>query len=386
MEKIYIENNKNGDKKHKNYINLSTISSFILAFTAIALVGTSYFLGNSYALPEVKESLPDNFTTSVPSAKVNGNSPSGAFPIMVYKTTGGELVYCLERDINYTGNTNYSKDGLIEDYGLLYVMANSYPHKTFKDKAGVAYPEEIQVWITQAMIWEYLHDIGAANNTSDTAMTLDLLESIRELDIDDGNIANAIDLDDSVYNLYMKDIINVAKTLKTPQGNLSITAQNDKMTLTNEGKYYQSSLITVTGSPSDNFIGHKISFTGPKDTVLISENGDIITNLDFVTPNTKFYVRVPVESVDENNKVIKLSTTGSFRLYEGYYYKSPGAQTISSVHTVDKQLSQGLEIPINLEIKAPDTKVDTSIIIYIVAGVIFVAGVIIIVRSSKPRK
>ena len=160
MEKIYMENNQN--KKNQSTFQqvfksqLSkklSVFMVLVSFFSFLLIGVTNV---SYAaVTEIPEDtgLGDSFTTAPAGTQINSNT---GFPVFMYSTSNGIPIFCLERDINYRGGITMSKKEQITDQGLLYVMAHTFPHVKFKDSKGTEFPDEVQTWITQATIWQYV--------------------------------------------------------------------------------------------------------------------------------------------------------------------------------------------------------------------------------------
>ena len=173
MEKIYM--NKNNDKKQAKYQEVFksqlskklSIVMVLVSFFSFLMIGINNV---SYAAPvEIPNSdLGKSIVTQTSNVQVFG-SATPAFSVQMYYTTvGGKTlpIFCLERDVDFASGTTLNKSESITDQGLLYVMANSFPHYKFKDSTGKEFPDEVQTWITQAAIWEYL-DGSNLNVTND---------------------------------------------------------------------------------------------------------------------------------------------------------------------------------------------------------------------------
>ena len=164
MERIYMEDNKNNKKSMFQQVFKSQLSKklsaamVLVSFFSFLLIGVTNV---SYAavtpIPE-DTGLGDSFTTAEAGTEVIG----GSFPVFMYSTSTGIPIFCLERDINFMGGTTMNKKEQITDQGLLYVMANTFPHYKFTDANGEEFPDEVQTWITQVAIWEYLYETGDA--------------------------------------------------------------------------------------------------------------------------------------------------------------------------------------------------------------------------------
>lgn len=402
MEKIYMNNNNN--KKKQSVVSqvlkapLSkklSVSMALVAFFSFLTIGISNV---SYAAPDpITQDLGDKFTTAQVGTSVFGEGGDAAFPIMLYSTTNGIPVFCLERAVDFHANTTFQKSEQITDQGLLYTMANTYPHKVFKSTTGVEFPKEVQTWITQAAIWDYLFQTGAAQNTTKAEDIANMRKShklywtgsdgqVQYCDID-GCSTNEANADSMVtfYDTYVKTLVDNAKNAQGVNANFSITKANDDISITEDSKYYQSSLVTVANSDAANFVGYSVTVNGPKGTILVDESGNVIENFDNMSVN-KFYIRVPVDKVTENEKTVNISATGKFRGYDGYYYKAAGAQTISSVFTAEIPVNKGLDLALNYTPEVPDTSMTVAQSVYFIGLIVLLCGVGIIYANARPKQ
>ena len=400
MEKIYMENNQN--KKNQSTFQqvfksqLSkklSVFMVLVSFFSFLLIGVTNV---SYAaVTEIPEDtgLGDSFTTSEPGTEIISNT---GFPILMYSTSNGIPIFCLERDINYRGGITMSKKEQITDQGLLYVMAHTFPHVKFKDSKGTEFPDEVQTWITQATIWQYLYETGAANNAtgSGNVANIENIKTAVSLSWDDEVVGCRVDgcgagatSQATFYDTYIAPIVaNARQSNVTANGTIDISLANQEMSITEDEKYYQTSLVTITNSDPGNFVSDSLKVeiqSAPDGTILIDENGQEIENYDNVT---KFYVRIPVESVTEENKSVLLHAEGTFRGYDGYYYKADGAQTVSTVFTTDVKAFDDLDIPINYTPEVPDTSMSIAQSVYFIGLVVLLCGVGIIYANAKPRQ
>ena len=401
MEKIYMENNNN--KKNQStfqQVFKSQLSKKLSAFMVLVSFFSFLLIGVtnvSYAaVTEIPEDtgLGESFTTSAPGTEIVSNT---GFPILMYSTNSGIPIFCLERDINYRGGITMSKKEQITDQGLLYVMAHTFPHVKFKDSKGTEFPDEVQTWITQATIWQYLYETGAANNAtgSGNVANIENIKTAVSLSWDDEIVGCRVDgcgagatSQATFYDTYIAPIVaNARQSNVTANGTINISLANQEMSITEDEKYYQTSLVTITNSDPNNFVSGSLKVeiqSAPDGTILIDENGQQIETVN--EKNTKFYVRIPVESVTEENKSVLLHAEGTFRGYDGYYYKADGAQTVSTVFTTDVKAFDDLDIPINYTPEVPDTSMSIAQSVYFIGLVVLLCGVGIIYANAKPRQ
>ena len=400
MEKIYIENNKQNN--NKNFLHsksvLGTFALAIIAVIAIVIVGVNQ---TSYAIPEVTNPLPDTFTTAAVGEGVHTNTGFSVFP---YKTTTGVTVFCMERNINFKADTNFSKAEAITDYGLLYLMANISPNKVFKDSEGNSFNAEIndavQTWVSQVAIWVYLHEINAPNNSLDDA-TMQMIKTAQVIytkEVPFGYKVDGTKLDEAYlpdandktfYAQYIEPLVEDALDHKNMPNKILNINKTDTVSVTSDEKYYQTSQISITATPDENFNGYSVKLeAAPEGSFIVDENGNKLEDdaLSDMSDTDKFYIRVPVDKVNENNKIIKFSVTGSLTTYEGNYYKATGAQTIATVQTVTNNVQTGAEIPLNYTPDVPDTGLSTAQTVYFIGLIVLLSGIGIIYANVKPSE
>ena len=407
MEKIYMNNNQNKEKSTFQQIFKSQLSKklsvvmVLVSFFSFLMIGITNV---SYAavtpIPE-DEGLGDGFTTASVGTEVFGRG-TATFPVFMYSTTNGYPIFCLERDIAFAADTYLKKEEQITDSGLLYIMANTFPHKYFKDASGQNFPDEVQTWLTQATIWQYLYETGVDNNTgtdsSNTSTNIAAIQTVTSIDWTNADhtategtcYVNGCDADDAstatFYQTYIAPLVANAKQADvSANGTLTMSIANQEISVTDDEKYYQTSLVTVSSTDPDKFVNESLKVSidsAPDGTILVDQNGQEIEN---ATGVTSFYVRIPVDSVTEENKVVRLSATGTFRGYNGYKYKADGAQTVSTVFTTDVPNTTGLEIPITYTPEVPDTGMNLAQSIYFIGLVVLLCGVGIIYANAKPK-
>lgn len=400
MEKIYMDNNQKNQKNKQQSTFQQIFKTQLSKKLSIAMVLVSFFsfliigVGNvSYAAPidEIEDSgLGESFVTNDTSGKALGQGGSAVFPVLMYTTTvNGQTIpiFCLERNIDYMKNTTLTKAEQITDQGLLYVMANTYPHHYFTTDSGTQFPDQIQTWITQAAIWDYLYQTGAENNVGgeDSIANMRATTSISWDEEPSGWYVDGQGTSSTTtfYSKYIEPIVTAAMNATAANGTMTMSIESEDLSLTADEKYYQSALVTVSNTDPDHLQSFNVEITSaPEGTILVDANGRQIEN---TTGLEQFYVRIPVDNVTEENKVIRLSATGTFRGYDGYYYRAERAQTVSTVFTTDVPNTTGLELPIAYEPAVPDTSMSVAQSVYFIGLVVLLCGIGIIYANTKPK-
>ncbi len=405
-------NNKNKKSKFMQVMqskvtNTMSALMILVAFASFLAIG---FNQESYAIPDVDSTMGDSFTFKMGDSYVTNSTNGTAFYMKLLNGNNGSgavPVFCLEHTAQINDNVTYTKDGenLISDYGLLYILANSYPNS---DIVNGNYklsdcPAPVQYWVTQAATWLYLYESELKDNGSVPTSSLNYLspEQIAAIkgttEINNqssgttyyiGNQGDKVNF----YNTFVAKLVeNAMEVRTTPNKNIVINRANNDISVTDDGKYYQTSLISIDGvvTTGGSFNGYELKLkNAPEGTQIIGEDGNEIKGdaLSNMSSNTKFYIRVPVNKISENNKVLNIAVNASFKTLDGYYYKATGLQTVTTVKTINSTISKPLDIDLTYTPDVPDTSMSTTQSIYFIGLVILLCGIGIIYANAKPRK
>lgn len=413
MEKIYIENNKQNN--NKNFLHsksiLGTFALAIIAVIAIVIVGVNQ---SSYAIPEVTNPLPDTFVTAdIVDSETILTSPVGArHPVNPYKTTadtGSLRLFCMQPSAKFAGGKTYKKGDKVTDYGLLYLLAD-LSGKKFNDEIAAVYSDQtvreaVKTWVSQVAIWMYLNDSrvtpdSAIKNYTFAEGVKEQFENAKGLTIGDvltlykvdGTVGvTTTDTDKTFKSAYVDKWVEAAIANKSTPNKVLKINKTDTISVTSDEKYYQTSQISITVTPKENFNGYSVKLDSAPDGSFIADvNGNKIedSKLTNMSKDSKFYIRVPINKVNEKNKNIKFSITGSFTTLEGNYYFDEGNeyQTVAAVETVTNNVQTGAEIPLNYTPEVPDTGLSTAQTVYFIGLIVLLSGIGIIYANVKPSE
>ena len=408
MEKIYMEENKNKRSSTTSQLSVlvSTLAFALILIVGMVAVGVSR---SSYAVPANNE-LPESFTVVENGTEIESNT---GFIVSEFLTTDGLQVFCLEHKVNVGANYTLDRSRVVEDNGLLYLLNNVYPYKKFhvnNDASAAELPKNAQTWISQVAIWVYLNDtapnyeVGGVKVNEITAEELAKIADATGLIVDRSNLlagyytvgsATPVETGSlpakssttTFYDVFIAPLVNEAKSAQASGSSVNQVQIDMQSTIstTDDNKYYQSSLVTVTGDPSDKFTGYSVKLnTAPKGSIIVDVQGNEIAadRLANMQPTDKFYVRVPVKNVNNDNKTVEFSVTGSFSSYAGNYYVSEGAQTVTLVQVVSVNDDEGA----SFVLEVPNTKVNASQTLYFIGLLILLAGVGIVYANVKPSE
>ena len=433
MEKIYMEDNNK--QTRRGLVDFSVILSFtvaVFAIFSIATFGIFSFQGTnvSYAAPLTDDSQ-FIFTQAVYDGAddyvlitTGGEAGSHSFNTPIYLAGSGtnynNIVYCVEHNVEPPDNgTTVKKTEAITDYGLLYLLNNSYsngrPRTNITDETKRKF---VEAYITQVAIWIYMYetqpnvvrdnaygiyrtdgtefapeegqpDTGIYNGVSVNFITDEDLNAIKTATalyirtqgvIDDALIYNG----DSVYEKYIKPLVDEAKSASSQKA-FSITHNSDDVSKTSDGKFYQTPLVNVFGVPPEDLLSYDITLGGVDGAFLVDENGRELATTG-IPGGKKFYIRVPVEKVAEGKEVaIQISGVGHFNTLTGNYYLAEtdgnASQKIVTVNSVPRDLTAADVIKF---VGSGDTAMNAAQTVYFIGLIILLCGVGIIYANAKP--
>ena len=394
MEKIYMHDNQK-QKIRRARKRGSSVTAVLVAVVAVAALIAVGFGQISFAIPEEGVTLGNEFISAEPDVATMIYGENSRFGVNQLLTKDGKPVFCIERDITYKGDLKYVKSERVLDSGLLYLMSNIYPNKKIMD-GDTELPLGVQVWLSQSAVWIYASINGYENNTE---MTADVMEKIlleTQLYDKDMNVVAKIDDDDiaaghsSLMGKYgiFKLLQDAQKLGTAPSNSLNVTKKSEGVSMTSDGKFYQTDYIEVVGTVLSESIG---TFNGyelktknaPEGTMIIDKDGNEIKDVTNLAPGTKFAFKIPVEKVTEENKKIEVNVLGSFDSYAADIYVADTSQTVTSVSKVNNNLSVPLGVDLNYTPTVPDTALDNSATLYIIGLILLLSGLGIFYTSAK---
>lgn len=410
MEKIYMEENQNNQRKRNSRSSASVMMTFVLAFVAIISLVAYGFGQISFAIPDASTgNFPDTMTLSTDTEyAVFGAATDKIYVQLHYANIGGrnKLFYCIEHDKEVASESVYNKTNKITDNGLIYLLSylinDDYK---YTDASGNETEEFVRAWLGQTAIWIYQFNIGADNTTKLTQAQVDntLKEKTLYLRADGSEEKTKSSGANSFYNTYkvggktvkqlLDEAISIHKGTTTwKNSEITLSKKSDIVSVTSDNKYYQSDLITVATDISSNdpftkFEGYKIDLSkAPEGTYIVDTNNEEIKELDNITQGTQFYVRVPVDKITDENKTVSVQVVGAYTRPVAYVYASGEYQKLAYLSSAVEQQALGLDIPFNYTPDVPDTSITAAQSIYFIGLIILLAGVGIIYANVKPVK
>lgn len=376
-----MEENK---KKKKGLLDFTTVLSFAVAFFAIFSLVAVGFNQISYAAPVFDDSFTFNTMKGSDGRPVSvvGKDANNVdmFTVNLYFSDAAytKPIFCIERSIDVGDGLQYTKGDAINDYGLLYLLNNSFSY-------GNSIPNSnkyIDAWATQVAIWFYLNETQpgvSAYNWRDS----DNVEAIKKATIfsvlNDPSSTNDINFGYSIYDRHIRPLVDAAKSASSLK-QITVTKDDGEIVKTSDGKFYQTPLITVIGDPSSDLVNYDINLEGIDGAFAIDENGNNLETKN-VSAGQKFYVRIPSDKVTNSVQNLNINVTGHFKSLAGNIYISGNYQKVVSVYDSIEDVGGGLSIEV---VGAPDTGMNSAQTIYFIGLVVLLCGVGIIYANAKP--
>ena len=361
MEKIYMDSEYSKKPKKQSFMKkLFNDKGSMFALVVVAFVGILglmvFGLGQISFAADLTGQLPEKFNSKQGDENVmrllgeTKTGEAGVLPILGFYTDGDIPIFCIEYNVTYSVNKEYTRGDEINDYGLIYLMSQIYPNVPFKDASGNELPENVQVWLTQSAIWSYLYEVGDSKNTEFVTWN-EKVKNVDKLYKDASGYIIRADAGKTLYEQFgINTLINNAKQIKAqPLTALSVNKKSENISITNDNKYYQSDLISVVGTTTSPIISAYESYTVnlskvPEGTILVDESGNKYENIDNMSPTAKFFVRVPMDKVTNDNKNLEISISGNFKMYGANKYVSGEYQKVANVKLINKQINKPLNI------------------------------------------
>ena len=428
MEKIYMEDNNNKQTR-KGLVDFSVILSFtvaVFAIFSITMFGIVSFQGTnvSYAAPLDDDS---QFTfqygvhgSGDEEVTLKGQNPAdnnSYFIVPIYLAGSpnnyNNVVFCVEHNVQPPdGGTTVRKSESITDNGLLYLLTNSYangrPRTNITDNTNKKY---IEAYITQVAIWVYMYEkygnvskndvlgrydasgneTNPNNNVLVNLITADEMTAIQSATsiinlADQDAITSTIYSGDNLYTKYIRPLVDEAKSASAQKQFYVTYNENDNATLSEDGKYYDSPILTAVGNPSNDLVSFDITLSGVEGAFLVDENKNTL-NPTGIPAGKRFYVRIPVEKAPGEGKklLVNVDGVGHFNGAVGYYYLAEvngyASQKIITITGVTKNVPGSVQVPLT---GGGDTAMNAAQTVYFIGLIILLCGVGIVYANAKP--
>lgn len=367
-------NDESNQMQNKQSVNVSVVLSLVVAIFAIAALVTVGFNQISFAAP--LDSKTGQFKSASHADRIYRKGyNAGEYNVpMYYDETGNVQVFCIEHSKNYGGDKIYVRGEKITDYGLLYILAHTLVSDKYVTQDHNKY---VETWVTQTAIWVYLGQLSQAE--------MDVAQATTELTavINNTDEVNAGNASVNLYNTYVAPLVTEARN-KTAAGYVLVKKTDNTLSKVDNGKYYQTSAITVTADSTDSMEKFVVKTTGIDGAFVVGEDGKTIAENQEVDPGTKIFVRIPVDKIKDVSKKLSLEVDARFTMYAGYIYSDDSDdQEVVTVEDQQAHILGGTDFEI---VGTPDTGMNTAQTIYFIGLIVLLCGVGIIYANAKPFK
>ena len=399
MEKIY-QNNKDKYKqsffKNQNSIFLSVVFGFVCIVGLI----TFGFRQISFAADEpVFQSKNGKEIIGV------SNVEAGDIKFSLYdlydEVQGGTLdVFCTEYMTEFVEGKVYDVDldDLInEDPGLAYLVSSI-------NEIFASVDERAYRWLGQTAVWTYMYEYESASVLSSNVERAnyykniyDNAKNVHTLYSSDGEVILSVDpAYNSLYEQYrINDIIARARQKRNNGIFVSVHKTNDNISISDDNKYYMTSEINFSFSDMDFFNKYSVDISKtPKGTVLVDETGkeyekDSSGNIVLSKFAPKVYVKVPVDSVTDENKKFDISVIAEYNFPKFTVYKADGSQRVITTGINAIMLGKkevGFTIDLDYTPVVPNTGKMITRTIYFMGIIIILSGIGVVLANINEKK
>ena len=377
---------KENNKKRKWKLDKQSSANIVLAFTFICFMLTMFMFSNSIGSSFADENFTLNLTPEMSTLKSNFTNfdntyrwwlirnvaePESDENLMLtlpydFKATDSSGVehdmYCVEgqKEIG-TGTITYSNYEMMDDSyapGLAYILNNGYPNSTdssfmkfcdtnapnyfistidnISSTGNVDVGDRVRAckkYLTQYAIWYYLDMVGYKDSNGNTQLTEAKRQNLENYA--NGNVTQATDVAQQVINF-----ANEAKLYNDKSHEVctySIDTSDIKYTVTDDGKYLESNFITVSSTNKNLNLFYTAAFSKNNvEAVFIDSDGNINPNLQNVSANNKFKIRIPLDKLKNIDSVsLDIAMTVSYSKDVVYKY-TPSVDGAQSPIVADK--------------------------------------------------
>lgn len=262
-------------------VNLIVWWVAMICLIGICFISVIYFQGR-YESDPVIESL-----SSIKSKETaNYGSNSEPIEISTYNTIVNgytDRVYTYDPDTKVSIDDNFSKKARIEDDGIISILKNGvYISSDFSESERQA--------IVQLAIWMYKGYLTPEQEAV----------ALR------GKYASEIN-----------SLLKKANAESYAQSSVMVSIPSPSVSLSKDKKYYLSEAINLKFSNKVTVVDYKVILDdAPKGTKIIDDKGQVIKNINKVD---KFYLKIPEESVNSENRSFSIGidvTTANYYAYE----------------------------------------------------------------------
>lgn len=274
-------------------------------------------------------------------------------------------------------------DGSNADPGISYIINNSYVRG--KKMLPESAPTDAEAFATQIAIWAYLYSKYPTNPDHEMTQTqLNALVGATKLYYYDPTAADyelVYEASSSIYKTYIEPVVVNALSASFTQ-RVIITKGNDAVTKVEDGKYYQTAKLSVSGDPDSELVSFDVVLKGVEGAFIVNaSDGSKIESLSNIPKGTEFYVRVPVDKVTQSLQELQIEVSGHFNTFQTNDYGENSNQMVISVDDATRIFVKGTDYDL---VGTPDTGMSAAQTIYFIGLIVLLCGVGIVYANAKP--
>ncbi len=400
-------------------LRVSVVLSFVVAVFAIVSLIAVGFNQISFAAPLENNTFKfyqGTYNDGDPIQIIASDHGSAAqFYVPIYLADNPEItnynavpIFCVEHYTDIQDEANYTKGDNIEDPGLLYILNKSrilggegITPEDVAYTAGSGYVYEgtarniIEIYATQISIWVYMYEkyylldnakypmhslayFGSEHSTANT--NYEIIKAANYLSVTNYDQVSAdLELDRDFYAKYINPVVSAAKNY-TGVKKLNVSKANNTISKVGDDTYYQSAVMSVAATPSDDLVSFDVSVSGIESAFVVDENGN--RKETGFAPGSKFYVRVPTKDVTQQVSKVTVTVKGKFDNYlSGSYYTSDSLQKVVAVTGQQNYETANLTLDF---VGSPNTGMSKAQTVFFIGLVVLLCGVGIIYANAKP--
>ena len=418
-----MEQQQSSSKRLSRMSKFSVVLSYMVAVFAILSLIAAGFSQISYAAPTTVDDtitfyqatkngeliymtpyVDDTHTFVVPYYL--GNNP-------VYGSSDSIRIFCLEHNSPIPQNADnevYSKSETVNDAGVMYILNKSrvlggsgIVPQTLIDQivAQPAYASDdhavmadiIETYATQAALWVYMHDnylstserFSLEGNGKTDAENYEVIKNAGGIDTTIAGMSAIVT--GNLYQIAIQPTVNEANNA-TNVASVTISRTDKSVSKVGDDGFYQTSAITVSGTPTDKFVSFDVEVSGIDGAFVVDGKGTTKTHFDLSPENAdrdeaKFYIRIPVDKVvDTSTLKGTAKVTGQFSGVGAQVY---GSATYQRVVQLGGPAEDYDTTPIDFA-ATPPTGMSKAQTIYFIGLIVLLCGVGIVYANAKPAQ
>lgn len=417
-----MQDSEQSSSSSSRMLRVSVVLSFVVAIFAIVSLIAVGFNQISFAAPLENDTFKfyqgkyvSGDDAGDPIQIVASDNGSAAnFVVPVYFADDANItnynavpVFCVEHYTDIQDGATYNKGDLIEDPGLLYILNKSrILGGTGITPADVTYNADtsvyeadarniIETYATQVAIWVYMYEkyylIDNAkypmhslayygHEHSEASTNYNIIKAANYLSVSNyPRVVSDLALERDFYSKYINETVSAAKNF-TGVKKLTVSKANNTISKVGDDTYYQSAVMTVSATPSDDLVSFDVSVSGISSAFVVDENGNR-KDTGFA-PGSKFYVRVPAKDVTQQVGKVTVTVKGKFDNYlSGSYYTSDSLQKVVVVTGQQNYETASLSIDF---VGSPNTGMSKAQTVFFIGLVVLLCGIGIIYANAKP--